>query len=109
VHEAAASAKGTRPDGAQSEADASPKVRDMFTQIAPSYDALNHLLSLQIDRLWRARTAKLLRPILQRNDAVVLDLCCGTGDLTLALDKHRPQLTTDNRQLTTDNANPRCR
>jgi demethylmenaquinone methyltransferase/2-methoxy-6-polyprenyl-1,4-benzoquinol methylase len=57
----------------------------MFTQIAPSYDSLNHILSLQIDRLWRARTAKLLRPILQRADAVVLDLCCGTGDLALAL------------------------
>lgn len=82
---AAAPAKGTRPEGAQTEAEASRKVREMFTQIAPSYDALNHLLSLQIDRLWRARTAKLLRPILQRNDAVVLDLCCGTGDLALAL------------------------
>jgi demethylmenaquinone methyltransferase/2-methoxy-6-polyprenyl-1,4-benzoquinol methylase len=85
VPEAAAPAKGTRPEGAQTEADASRKVREMFTQIAPSYDALNHLLSLDIDRLWRARTAKLLRPILQRNDAVVLDLCCGTGDLALAL------------------------
>jgi demethylmenaquinone methyltransferase/2-methoxy-6-polyprenyl-1,4-benzoquinol methylase len=85
VPEAAAAAKGTRPEGAQSEADASRKVREMFTQIAPSYDTLNHLLSLQIDRLWRARTAKLLRPILQRSDAVVLDLCCGTGDLALAL------------------------
>jgi demethylmenaquinone methyltransferase / 2-methoxy-6-polyprenyl-1,4-benzoquinol methylase len=82
---AAPPAKGTRPEGAQSEADASRKVREMFTQIAPSYDALNHLLSLQIDRLWRARTAKLLRPILQRKEAVVLDLCCGTGDLAIAL------------------------
>jgi len=84
VPEVAAPAKGSRPEGAQSEADASRKVRQMFTEIAPSYDALNHLLSLQIDRLWRARTAKLLRPILQREDAVVLDLCCGTGDLALA-------------------------
>ena len=83
--EAAAPAKGSRPEGAQSEADASRKVREMFTEIAPSYDALNHLLSFHIDRLWRARTAKLLRPILQRSDAVVLDLCCGTGDLALAL------------------------
>ncbi len=83
--DAAAPAKGSRPEGAQTEADASRKVREMFTEIAPSYDALNHLLSLHIDRLWRARTAKLLRPILQRDDAVVLDLCCGTGDLALAL------------------------
>ncbi len=79
--------KGTRPEGAENEADASRKVREMFTQIAPSYDALNHILSLQLDRLWRARTAKQLRPILHREDALVLDLCCGTGDLALALRK----------------------
>ena len=79
--------KGTQPEGTHTEADASRKVREMFTQIAPSYDALNHILSLQLDRLWRARAAKQLRPILQRNDALVLDLCCGTGDLALALRK----------------------
>jgi demethylmenaquinone methyltransferase / 2-methoxy-6-polyprenyl-1,4-benzoquinol methylase len=77
--------RGTQPEGTHTEAEASRKVREMFTQIAPSYDSLNHILSLQIDRLWRARTAKRLRPILQREDAVVLDLCCGTGDLALAL------------------------
>lgn len=83
----AVSVKGTRPEGALTEADASKKVRDMFTQIAPRYDLLNHLLSLQLDRLWRARTAKLLRPILSRPDALVLDLCCGTGDLAFSLAK----------------------
>ena len=55
--EADASAKGTRPEGAQTEVDASRKVREMFTEIAPRYDFLNHLLSLELDRLWRARTA----------------------------------------------------
>jgi len=40
--EAAATAKGTRPEGAQTEADASRKVREMFTEIAPRYDFLNH-------------------------------------------------------------------
>ena len=79
--------KGTRPEGVDNEADASRKVREMFTQIAPRYDLLNHLLSLQLDRLWRARTAKSLRSILDRSDALVLDLCCGTGDLALALRK----------------------
>jgi demethylmenaquinone methyltransferase/2-methoxy-6-polyprenyl-1,4-benzoquinol methylase len=79
--------KGTQTEGTHTEADASRKVREMFTQIAPSYDALNHILSLQLDRLWRARTAKRLRHILQRKDALVLDLCCGTGDLSLALRK----------------------
>ena len=83
--EATAPVKGTRPEGAVTEADAASKVRKMFTQIAPRYDLLNHLLSLQLDRLWRGRAAKLMRPILQRPEALVLDLCCGTGDLTLAL------------------------
>src|SRR6267143_2293234 len=83
--EAAAPVKGTRPEGAVTEADASKKVREMFTQIAPRYDLLNHLLSLQLDRLWRARAARRLQPILDRPDALVLDLCCGTGDLAFAL------------------------
>ena len=83
--EIATPAKGTRPEGAVSEADASKKVREMFTQIAPRYDLLNHLLSLQLDRRWRARAAKRLKPILDRPDACVLDLCCGTGDLAFAL------------------------
>src|ERR1700730_7363584 len=77
--------KGTRPDGAQTEADASRKVREMFTQIAPRYDLLNHLLSLQLDRLWRARVAKRLDSVLGRSETCVLDLCCGTGDLAITL------------------------
>jgi demethylmenaquinone methyltransferase/2-methoxy-6-polyprenyl-1,4-benzoquinol methylase len=85
VAEAAAPVKGTRPEGAVSEADASTKVRAMFTQIAPRYDFLNHFLSLQLDRLWRARTARQLQSILDRPDALALDLCCGTGDLAFAL------------------------
>jgi demethylmenaquinone methyltransferase / 2-methoxy-6-polyprenyl-1,4-benzoquinol methylase len=83
--EGAAPAKGTQPEGARNEAEASRKVREMFTEIAPRYDLLNHLLSLEIDRLWRARTARRLRPILQSSDALVLDICCGTGDLAFAL------------------------
>ena len=82
-----APAKGTRPEGARTEGDASLKVRQMFTQIAPRYDLLNHLLSLQLDRLWRARVARRLRAILDRPDALVLDLCCGTGDLALSLSR----------------------
>ena len=83
--EAARQIKGTRPEGAVTEADASKRVREMFTQIAPRYDLLNHLLSWQLDRLWRARTARLLYAVLDRPDALVLDLCCGTGDLAFAL------------------------
>jgi len=62
-------AKGTRPEGAQNRADTSRKVREMFTEIAPRYDFLNHLLSLEMDRVWRARTARRLWPILRRPNA----------------------------------------
>jgi demethylmenaquinone methyltransferase/2-methoxy-6-polyprenyl-1,4-benzoquinol methylase len=89
-----AAAKGTRPEGAQTEADASRRVREMFTEIAPRYDFLNHLLSLELDRVWRARTARRLRPILQRRDVRVLDLCCGTGDLSFALARSGPAHVT---------------
>jgi demethylmenaquinone methyltransferase / 2-methoxy-6-polyprenyl-1,4-benzoquinol methylase len=81
---------GSRPEGSLSESDASQKVRQMFTDIAPTYDSLNHILSINIDRLWRTRTAKILQPILQRENAIVLDLCCGTGDLSIALRARGP-------------------
>lgn len=77
--------KGTQPEGAKNQLEASRQVREMFTRIAPRYDLLNHLLSAQMDRLWRARTARELKPILDRQDAMVLDLCCGTGDLAFSL------------------------
>jgi len=80
--------KGTQPEGARNEQEASRQVREMFTRIAPRYDLLNHLLSAQMDRLWRARTARELKPILNRPEALVLDLCCGTGDLALSLARH---------------------
>ena len=76
---------GTRPAGACDETQAAQQVRDMFSRIAPRYDFLNHLLSLRFDRLWRRRTAERFRPILTSTGARVLDLCCGTGDLALAL------------------------
>jgi demethylmenaquinone methyltransferase/2-methoxy-6-polyprenyl-1,4-benzoquinol methylase len=63
----------------------------MFNTIAPTYDRANHLLSVGIDRWWWNRTARLFRPILQRPETVALDLCCGTGDMTMALLKHRPK------------------
>ena len=56
--------KGTQPEGTANEAEASRKVREMFTQIAPRYDLLNHVLSMQLDRVWRARVARIVRPIL---------------------------------------------
>src|SRR5437879_13864494 len=92
--EIAPPAKGSRPEGAVTEADSSKKVREMFTQIAPRYDLLNHLLSLQLDRLWRTRAAKLLRPVFLNRETQVLDLCCGTGDLAIALNgRYRAHVT----------------
>jgi demethylmenaquinone methyltransferase / 2-methoxy-6-polyprenyl-1,4-benzoquinol methylase len=63
----------------------------MFDQIAPRYDLLNHVLSCNIDRLWWSRTARSFRHVLARPEAQILDLCCGTGDMTLALLRHRPK------------------
>jgi demethylmenaquinone methyltransferase/2-methoxy-6-polyprenyl-1,4-benzoquinol methylase len=60
------------------------RIRRMFGAIAPSYDLLNHLLSLNIDRYWRWRTTRLVPP---QGDAPILDLCTGTGDLALAYDR----------------------
>jgi demethylmenaquinone methyltransferase/2-methoxy-6-polyprenyl-1,4-benzoquinol methylase len=82
---------GARPSGASDPAAAAQSIQKMFDAIAPRYDLANHLLSAGIDRLWWRRTARALRPILARPDAVVLDLCCGTGDMTLALNKLRPK------------------
>jgi demethylmenaquinone methyltransferase / 2-methoxy-6-polyprenyl-1,4-benzoquinol methylase len=80
---------GTRPIGTRTEREASARVQQMFSRIAPRYDFLNHLLSFSLDRVWRRRTARKFRSILRRTDARVLDLCCGTGDLTFALDRVR--------------------
>ena len=60
------------------------RIRNMFGHIAPSYDFLNHLLSLNIDHYWRWRTTKLVPP---NGDAPILDMCTGTGDLAFAYDK----------------------
>jgi demethylmenaquinone methyltransferase/2-methoxy-6-polyprenyl-1,4-benzoquinol methylase len=78
-------APGTRPAGAQDEREAAARVQEMFSRIAPRYDFLNHFLSLSFDRVWRRRAAREFRRILGRPEARVLDVCCGTGDLALAL------------------------
>lgn len=76
---------GTRPEGIQDEAAAAAYVRDLFAQVAPRYDFLNHLLSFGFDQRWRRRTAEALREWLSGREARVIDLCCGTGDLALEL------------------------
>jgi demethylmenaquinone methyltransferase/2-methoxy-6-polyprenyl-1,4-benzoquinol methylase len=79
------SQSGTTPTGIQDEQQAATWVRGMFGRIAPRYDLLNHLLSMNIDRWWRARTVSRVSHVLGRPGARVLDICCGTGDLMLAL------------------------
>ena len=62
-------------------------VAAMFNSIAPSYDFLNHLLSLGIDKLWRRR---LVKRLLRNNPGEVLDVATGTADLALVMAKKSP-------------------
>jgi demethylmenaquinone methyltransferase/2-methoxy-6-polyprenyl-1,4-benzoquinol methylase len=56
----------------------------MFGEIAPTYDLLNHLLSMNFDKLWRRKTTRLV-PC--RDGGPILDLCTGTGDLAFEYDR----------------------
>src|SRR5262249_38667331 len=84
-------------------------VRAMFAEIAPSYDRLNPLLSINVDKLWRRFTVGQLKDALARPGALALDLCCGTADLTLELEKRarvvgcdfcHPMLVIGNEKIT---------
>ncbi len=57
------------------------RVKKMFSEIAPRYDLMNHVLSLNIDRYWRQTAVRLVPAV---GDAPILDLCTGTGDLAFA-------------------------
>jgi demethylmenaquinone methyltransferase/2-methoxy-6-polyprenyl-1,4-benzoquinol methylase len=84
--ERSTAADGTRPEGVPEE-QAAMYVRDMFEQIAPRYDLANHLLSMNVDRYWRWRAVRLVGAHGVGAGRPVVDLCCGTGDLTVALDR----------------------
>ncbi|MGC2742941.1 MAG: ubiquinone/menaquinone biosynthesis methyltransferase [Candidatus Angelobacter sp.] len=77
--------RGTTPAGTSDERSAANAVRQMFDEIAPRYDFLNHVLSMNVDRLWWRRTARTFSHILSRGNACVLDLCAGTGDMSVAM------------------------
>jgi demethylmenaquinone methyltransferase/2-methoxy-6-polyprenyl-1,4-benzoquinol methylase len=105
---------GTTPQGVQDEREASRWIRDMFGRVAPRYDLLNHLLSFNLDKRWRTRTVNRVESQLKRPDARVLDLCCGTGDVLLAMEQRRgaqvlgsdfchPMLVEANRKITARN------
>jgi demethylmenaquinone methyltransferase / 2-methoxy-6-polyprenyl-1,4-benzoquinol methylase len=81
--------RGTQPPGAAGEEEAARWVRRMFASVAHRYDLLNHVLSFNVDRSWRCRTVERVAPVLRMPSSRVLDLCCGTGDLVLALEARR--------------------
>jgi len=83
--------KGASPQGVGSEQEAARWVRGMFGRVAHRYDLANHLLSFNIDRYWRRHTVQRVSTVLEHPGARVLDLCCGTGDLFLALRRASPQ------------------
>src|SRR5438309_5041738 len=76
---------GAAPAGARDTESAGKAVREMFTSIAPRYDLVNHVASLNTDRFWWWRAARTFDSVLTRPEARVLDLRCGTGDMTFAL------------------------
>ena len=86
--------KGAAPwapgeEAAHTEQEAARLVCTMFGRVARRYDLANHLLSFFIDRYWRAHTARRVRQILADPASRVLDICCGTGDLVVSLERLR--------------------
>ncbi len=66
-----------------SEASKKSEVEDMFDNIAPKYDLLNHVLSMQIDKIWRKKLVKWMNA---DSPEEVLDVATGTGDLAIAIE-----------------------
>ena len=60
------------------------KVQEMFGQIAPNYDRMNHVLSMNVDHYWRWYTVRKLKP---NPGEPILDCCTGTGDLAISFYK----------------------
>ena len=58
------------------------RIQEMFDGIAPSYDKLNHVMSLNVDKLWRRHA---LQEIVDGTPQQILDVACGTGDSTIAI------------------------
>ncbi len=66
----------------------SEEVKEMFDNIAPKNDRLNHILSVQIDKIWRRRVVKIVKGF---SPSEILDLATGTGDLAIALARRIPE------------------
>jgi demethylmenaquinone methyltransferase / 2-methoxy-6-polyprenyl-1,4-benzoquinol methylase len=80
-------ARGSPLGSADGERATAHAVQGLFASITPRYDLLNHCLSLGFDILWRRAAARTLEETLVKPGSRVADLCCGTGDLAIALGK----------------------
>ena len=58
------------------------QVEEMFDNIAPTYDKLNHIMSLNIDRMWRRRVVRIVK---RSKPQRVMDIATGTGDLAIGM------------------------
>src|ERR1700761_2428892 len=81
---------GARPSAEATEAAAAQSVQGIFNAIAPTYDRLNHLMSMGLDRIWWNHTARTFADVLKNPKSRILDICCGTGDQTMAMQRLRP-------------------
>lgn len=87
-------------------------IQDMFDSIAPEYDKLNHIMSLDIDKTWRKRALKQIfrpngseRAMAAAGDSEtgglhVLDIACGTGDFSIAIAKEMSRRSAGCREVT---------
>jgi demethylmenaquinone methyltransferase/2-methoxy-6-polyprenyl-1,4-benzoquinol methylase len=93
----------TKPEAAPREGgDRAEQVRSIFSDIAPRYDLLNHVLSMNIDRRWRRKAVDALG-LERRPEGVYLDACCGTFDLSVEI-ADRPEF--DGSVVASDFARP---
>lgn len=72
----------TRPQPSRESADFSQQIQGMFDRVAARYDLLNSLMSAGLHHRWRERATEVAAPV---PSASILDVCCGTGDLTFEL------------------------
>jgi demethylmenaquinone methyltransferase / 2-methoxy-6-polyprenyl-1,4-benzoquinol methylase len=90
---------GASPAGVEpgNEAEAGRRICEMFGRIAPRYDLLNHVLSMRIDVHWRKALVRRVREYLRHPETRWMDVCCGTGDLLIALEAERARLGASGR------------
>lgn len=94
------------PEEALVQTKAPAGVRNMFHDIAPSYDRLNHLLSLNVDKRWRRFTAQ---QVIRSDQSHILDVCSGTGDLALAFSSQARELGSQPLIVSSDFTPAMCR